>query len=645
MSGELCLASVFGDNMVLQRNMPLPIWGKAMPGEKISVSLASQSGSVISDSAGRWTVKLPALPAGGPFELMVKGQTTLTLSNVMIGEVWLCSGQSNMAMTVPESINGDKEVSQADWPAIRLLQVPRSIAKDPQTGFKASWRVCDRNTVRQFSAVGYFFGRDIHKTLGVPVGLIDASWGGTFIEAWTSMDALRSRADMQAILKQYDLAYKNYPAAMADYQAKCKEWEKASYWEDPGNKGEPMGWAKADFGDSDWKTMPTPGIWEIHGLNIDGSVWFRKEVQIDSAWAGKELALNLGAVDDYDTTYFNGVKVGAIGIETPNPYFALRQYRVAGSLVKAGRNVIAVRVFDRFGGGGLIGPAEQMNLGLAEGDGGTISLTGDWKYKIELALEPKLSVPPPTSPPRDDDANTLSVLYNGMIHPLIPFALGGVIWYQGESNAAKAYQYRQLFPLMINDWRRRWGYDMPFLFVELASYMAPQNMPVERQTWPELREAQQMTLSLPKTGMATAVDIGDAGNIHPHNKQEVGRRLALSAMAVAFGKELVHSGPQYQSSLIEGNKVRIRFGHIGSGLTAKDGQLKGFAIAGEDRKWVWAEAKIDGQTVLVWSDNVPKPAAVRYSWADNPIGNLYNKEGLPALSFRTDEWPGLTEQP
>ena len=338
------------------------------------------------------------------------------------------------------------------------------------------------------------------------------------------MEALKTQPETAPILARYAEAFKDLPKARAEYEAQLKQWESECYWEDPGNAGEAKGWAAPDCDDSAWPTMNLPTTWEATGMNIDGSVWFRHEVRIDPSWAGKDVTLHLGIADDYDTTYVNGVKVGGIGKETINPWSVQRQYKLPASLLKPGKNVIAVRVFDRFGLGGLTGPAANMCLS----NGSTaVPLAGPWKYQVELVLEPKPAKPMPLAVPGMEDPNQLSVLYNAMIAPLIPLAIAGATWYQGESNVCAAYRYRRYFPLLIEDWRRRWGSDLAFLFVELANFNGPQANPVEAQTWPELREAQLMALSMPKVGMGTAIDIGDAIDIHPKNKQEVARRLAL----------------------------------------------------------------------------------------------------------------------
>ena len=387
--------------------------------------------------------------------------------------------------------------------------------------------------------------------------------------------------------------------------------------------------------------MQLPKLWDEPELaNFDGLVWFRKQVDVPESWAGKELTLELGPIDDMDATWLNGTKVG--GLETPGHYRTNRKYKVSSTVVKAGRNVIAVRVLDTSGGGGIYGRPKQMKLKpVGASDKEAISLAGPWRYKKGFDLQ---SMPPQPKPPtRVNHANAPTALYNAMIAPLIPYGIRGAIWYQGESNASRAYQYRRLFPAMIKCWRQDWGQgDFPFVFVQLANFMAVNPEPAE-SAWAELREAQSMTLALPNTGMAVIIDIGQAKDIHPKNKQDVGRRLALWPLAKTYAKQLVYSGPLYKSMNVEGNKVVLHFDDVGGGLIARGGgPFKGFAIAGADRKFVWADAKIDGNTVVVSSDGVAEPVAVRYAWADNPVCNLYNKEGLPASPFRTDDWPGVT---
>lgn len=493
---EAKLSALFGDNMVLQRDAKVPIWGTADPGEEVVVTLGEQRASGTADTQGRWKVEIGPLEAGGPFEMSVAGKNKLAVRNVAVGEVWICSGQSNMEMAIGNSprawggvFNAEQEIAAADYPMLRHFTVKKAVAGQPQADVQGGWAVASPQTAGEFSAVAYFFGREIHKALDVPVGLIDSSWGGTRAEAWTSASALAAEPELAPIVKDWQQKLAEYPKLLEKYRQQLEEWNQA---------------------------------------------------------------------------------------------------------------------------------AQQ-----AEAEG-----------------KPALSPPQFPADPRSSSWRA-GGFYNGMIAPLIPYAIRGAIWYQGESNADRAYQYRKLFPVMIQDWRRAWDLgNFPFLFVQLASFIQEYS---PKTSWAELREAQLMTLSLPKTGMAVTVDIGDPYDIHPKNKQEVGHRLALAAEAIAYGKDIVHSGPIYQSLSVENDKIRLRFKHVAGGLVAKGGRpLKGFEIAGEDRKFFSADAKIDGETVVVRSENVPRPVAARYAWADYPQCNLFNRAGLPASPFRTDDWPGVT---
>jgi sialate O-acetylesterase len=454
------LSPMFTDNMVLQRNISVPVWGWTDPGKEVTVSIAGKRARVTAGADGKWMAKIGPLPVGGPYAMAVAGPRNVMLNNVLVGDVWVCSGQSNMEWGIKAAANPDQEIAAANYPEIRLFTVQKTIALEPKTTVNGRWDVCTPQTIAQggmgFSAVAYFFGRHLHNELKVPIGLIHTSWGGTVAEAWASESALETMPDMVEHLARYDVLRKR----------------------------------------------GTPG---------------------------------------------------------QNP-------------------------------------------------------------------------------------NVTSVLYNGMIAPIIPYGIKGAIWYQGESNAGRAYQYRTLLPVMINDWRYRWGVgEFPFLIVQLANFMAEDPEP-KSDPWPELREAQYLTTkTVPNAGLAVAIDIGDAKDIHPKNKQEVGRRLALSALALAYHKKGQFSGPVYKSMKREGNRIRLSFDYLGGGLQAKNGQkLTGFAIAGKDRKFVWADAAIEGNTVVVSSQQVADPVAVRYAWGNNPLASLYNKTGLPAVPFRTDDWPGVT---
>jgi len=640
---KITVPSLISDNMVLQSGQKARIWGRGDPGERVSIAIAGQKATAVTDDAGKWQTKIGPLKAGGPFELTISGSNTITITNVLIGEVWVCSGQSNMEWPLINARNGAEEVGKANYPEIRLFTVQKSTSSTPLDDVKGSWVVTTPDKVGQFSAVGYFFGRELNQKLKVPVGLIHTSWGGTPAEAWTQRESLASSPELQPILDRYQESQKDLPQRQAEFQKRLAAWIHQNLYEDPGNKGEALGYAESQTNTSDWQNMNLPQYIETAGLKIDGAVWFRKEIEIPQAWAGKALELNLAAIDDYDTTYFNGKRVGGIGAETPNSYSIPREYQIPGELVKAGRNVIAVRVFDSAGEGGF--GTGKMSIGpVGSSDAPPVALAGPWMYKVELGLEPKSpdwgSRPEGPGP---NNQNSPTVLYNAMIAPLVPYAIRGAIWYQGESNAGRAYQYRTLFPTMIRNWRSVWAEgDFPFYFVQLANWQPIKTEPGESE-WAELREAQTMTLREPNTGMAVIIDIGDTKDIHPRNKTDVGHRLALWALANTYKQKLEYSGPLYQSFSVKGNEVRIKFAHAGDGLKTSDGaEPKAFEIAGEDKKFVWANARIQGDEVIVWSKDVTKPVAVWYAWADNPVTNFYNKLDLPASPFRTDDWPGVT---
>jgi len=641
---DVTLPAIIGDNMVLQQDKKVRIWGWAQPKEQVSVTVGSAKATATADDKGHWETFIGPLKAGGPVEMTIRGNNTLTVKNILVGEVWVCSGQSNMEWPLNNAKNGADTVAKANHPEIRLFTVQKATSGSPLEDVKGRWVVTTPDTAGQFSAVGYFFGVELNQKLKVPVGLIHTSWGGTPAEAWTSHDALASLPELKPILDRYQEGLKDLPQREEAFQQRLADWIHKNLYEDTGNKGEGLGYAALETNTADWQNMNLPQYFETAGIKMDGSIWFRKEVEVPQSWVGKQLELNLSSIDDFDTTYFNGVKVGSIGIETPNSYMVPRRYKVPADLVKSGRNVIAVRVFDSAGEGGF-GGAGRMTLapvGAAEME--AIPLAGAWRYKIETQLTPKSpdwgSRP---EAPGTANQNSPSVLYNAMLAPIIPLTIRGAIWYQGESNAGRAYQYRTLFPLMIRNWRTAWGEgDFPFYFVQLANWQPIKDQPGESE-WAELREAQTMTLKQPQTGMAVIIDIGDTNDIHPRNKTDVGHRLALWALANTYSQKIEFSGPMFSSFSVEGDKVRVKFKHTAGGLKTSDGSApKAFAIAGEDHKFVWAEAKIDGDSVVLWSKDIAKPVAIRYAWADNPVTNLFNKIDLPAAPFRTDDWPGVT---
>ena len=630
------LASVFTSNMVLQRNMLNPVWGWTTPGAKVTVEIADTHVSATAGRDGAWTVLLNKLPVGGPYQMDVSGPDDVTLYNVMVGDVWICSGQSNMEVGLSAANNYQQEVAAANYPELRIFKVKYAWATDPRkTIDDARWVVCSPRTVDGNSAIGYFFARDLHNELKIPIGLIDTDWGGTTAEAWVSAEALSKIPDFSRYLRYFDDVRKGIRTS--DYDRLINEWCAR-------NDTQHSDYAAVACDDSSWKTMSLPCFWQDAGLHdYAGIVWFRRSIDIPESAAGKNAVLHLGTVYDADSTTVNGVKVGGSANFKYNAlsFGAPRDYNVPGSLLHAGANIIAIRVLDTTTWcGGLSGKAEQMRLSL--GDKSSIDLAGVWKYCPTLPLGSVSERLPARS---DDDVHATSptTLFNAMISPLIPYGITGVIWYQGESNASRAYQYRTLLPDLIGDWRSRWCQgDFPYYIVQLANYGDPPKQPVD-DTWAELREAQTMTASsVPNSGLATAIDIGEARSIHPKNKQEVGRRLMLVALAKHYHQNVVCSGPIYRTMLVEGRSIRLRFDHIEGGLQIHGDKLTGMAITGADHHFVWADAKIDGDTVLVSATTIDKPIAVRYGWAMNPECNLFNQAGLPAVPFRTDQWPGIT---
>ena len=542
---DVKLASVLGEHMVLQQGMKAPVWGTADPGEAVTVAVCGQTVAATADAGGKWKATLAPLKAGGPFEMTVKGKNTISLKNVLVGEVWVCSGQSNMAMTLSRCSNAQREAAAATFPSIRLFKVKNVIADKPLDSTEGQWVACGPGTAPGFSGVGYFFGRKLHQELKVPIGLINTSWGGTPAEAWTSRPTLEAVAELKPILDRWDELEANYPEALKKYQeGPLKKWEE--------------------------RTAP-----------------------VKQAMAEAQKALRAAKTAD-------------------------------------------------------------------EKKAATQALN---KARLDLR---KIRRP---RPPRGAQSpHRPASLYNGMIAPILPMAIRGAIWYQGESNAGRAYQYRTLFPTMIQDWRKSWGHELSFHWVQLANFLKVDEQP-KGDPWPELREAQTMTLSLPSTGEAVIIDIGEARDIHPKTKQDVVLRLALNALAKDYGRKIVYSGPRFDSMTVEGGKARVKFAHAGGGLVAKPfadpvtpsgptlakrfgvdvaalrpkTQVIGFAVAGDDKQFVWADAAtIQGDCVVVSSSKVAKPVAVRYAWENNPVCNLYSKEGLPACPFRSDDWKGVT---
>lgn len=621
--------------MVLQRRKPVPVWGWADPGERVTVVFDKQTKTTKAGKDGRWRVSLDPMEAGGPYQMNVLGKkNAVTFDDVLAGEVWICSGQSNMEWPLSASADAKKEIAAATFPQIRQLAVKKVMSLSPKDDIEGQWTVCSPETAPSYTAVGYFFAKQLQQALNVPIGLINTSWGGTHSETWTSREALARDAELGR-------AVTNIPADFAEVNRKAKERIEKLVQDRQGQlptPAEERTWSNPDLNDSQWASMGIPQFWEYKaGLpGFDGVVWYRKEITIPADVDPKTAQLTLGSIDDDDSTFVNGRFVG-----TTSGYNLPRSYALPGDLLKPGRNVIAVRVNDTGGGGGFGGQPGEIVLTVGAKN---IPLAGEWKYRAA-------KINPASAGANPNDYGTL--LFNGMLNPLIPYAMQGVIWYQGESNAGRAYQYRRAFPLMIQDWRQRWGTDFPFLFVQLASYNSANGDSQRGSTWAELREAQTMTLQLPNTGMAVTSDIGERNDIHPKNKQDVGKRLAAEAMRVAYAQNAAAEGaveasrgPMFEKMAVDGNRAVLTFRNTGAGLMAKDkyGYLRGFEVAGADQKFHYAKADIQGNTVVVHCDSVAAPVAVRYGWADdNGEVNLYNRESFPAVPFRTDNWKAITE--
>ncbi len=620
------LPLLVSEGMVLQRGDSAKIWGWADTGEKVTIKFNDKTYNTIAGTDGKWAVSLSALKAGGPYDMEINATNHTTLKNILIGDVWICSGQSNMVLPMDRVKDKYPDVIvNSENPSIRQFIVPdrydfKTLQEDLESG---NWESANPGTILNFTAVGYFFAKELFEKYHVPIGLIKASLGGSPAQAWMSEDALKAFPEYLATAEKYkDIAYIN------QIKEKDKAVNDAWYGHiqqiDKGLAPGEKPWFDTSYDASQWATMNVPGYWADHELgNINGVVWFRKEIDVPASMTGKPARLLLGRIVDADTTYVNGKIVGSVSYQYPP-----RRYDVPANLLKEGKNIIVVRVINNLGRGGFVldKPYQLITAGQ------TIDLKGQWQYKLGATM-------PPLPPPTFIQWQPLG-LYNAMIAPLLNYKIKGVIWYQGESNTGKPLEYQKLFPAMITDWRQKWNQgDFPFLYVQLANFMEVKDQPCE-SNWAELREAQLKTLAAANTGMAVAIDLGEWNDIHPLNKEDVGKRLALAAQKVAYGDEkVVYLGPIYQSMKIEGNKIILTFTHIGGGLVVQGGsELKYFAIAGADKKFVWAKAKIEGNNIVVWNDQVTNPVAVRYAWADNPEGaNLYNKEGLPASSFRTDE--------
>ncbi len=625
---EIKLPKLISDGMVLQRDKPIKIWGWADAQESVSLVFKDKTYKTKADAIGNWAITIPAQEAGGPFELKLKGTNELTVKDVLFGDVWFCSGQSNMVLNmerVKEKYGDD--IAAANYPQIRNFFIPTvtDLQKPKADLPNSSWKNAVGADVLTFGAASFFFARKIYDKYKIPIGIINASVGGTPIEAWISEEGFKDFSNIKSIIERNKdtlfINNTNRKAAAANQRPP----------QQPTDKGltESTKWFDLDYKPKGWHNINIPGYWEDQGLkDLNGVVWYRKEIDVPESMTGGVAKVFMGRIIDADFMYLNGKQIGNITYQYPP-----RRYEVPSGLLKAGKNIIVIRVINTAGKGGFV-PDKPYFL---TANGQKIDLKGEWQYKVGDVF-----MPPPFGLQGINAQNQPTALYNAMVAPLSNFAIKGILWYQGETNSGQPEAYAQFLPALIKDWRLKFNQpDAPFIFAQLPNYMDINYLPAESQ-WAEMRESQMKALSVPNTGMAVTIDAGEWNDIHPLNKKTVGERLALAAQKLAYNNnEIVYSGPLYQSHRTEGGKMVIQFSHIGSGLiTNDDEELRWFAIAGADKKFVWAKAKIEGNNVVVWHESIQNPLYVRYAWADNPVDcNLYNKEGLPASPFRIEEKP------
>lgn len=657
---ELSVPALFSDHAVLQRTEKVPVWGTASGGERIKVRIADVSAEATADAEGKWTVVLDLrrVPRT-PHELIIEGRKTLRISDVLVGEVWIGSGQSNMEWSMRLTPEVDKETALPANPDLRVFKVRKVALPEPAASLEGAWEVASPDTIPGFTASGYYFVKYLQQELKTPVGLIHSSWGGSPVEAWTSMDSLAAHPELGPRALQLKKHFVEFPRQRREFIERYAEWSARTGRQDT-PKAEAETLLNTASGDeSGWQPVNMPGLFSASGLPDSGAVWLKTKVTVPSGLSGLQQPVGLGKLSGFFRVYWDGHLIKEItpetGQEDDTTIF------IDGHLIKGGDSTLAIRVFN---------PGKNTAMQGAPHFAWSVPLSGRWQAWVERELPPIQGEALSTMPdaPRIPmlDRNTASFLYNGMIAPLIPYAMRGVVWYQGESNGGRAWQYRTAFPLMISDWRARWGQgDFPFYFCQLANVRAKIKEPGASSGLPEIREAQSLALSLPNTGQAVLMDVGEQDDVHARNKKDVGDRLARIALSETYGKKREFSGPVYESMRIEAGKIRLGFSHVGGGLVARQlpesyaprstlpamialernspsSQLEGFAICGKDRRWTWAEAEIDGESVLVWSPRVPIPVAVRFAWAPNPTFNLYNKAGLPAAPFRTDDYPLTT---
>jgi len=619
------VSMIFGDNMVLQRGKKNTIWGWSDPGDKVRVEISGKHSSGVAGPDRRWQVKIQPPGGGGPYTVKISGHQTVELHNVLVGDVWLCGGQSNMQVSLRYAKNGEEEVKAANFPEIRFFSVAPHSAYHHTDVVEGSWKVVSPETADHVSAVAYYFARKVQQEIHVPIGLVVDALGGTPAEAWTSTAALRPLKDFDVPLAELEKLAANGAPEYGNY---------VMHWYDQYDVGMKGNWAALDFDDSSWKSVDIPGGFSELGVPETSAVaWFRTKIDVpDPIPTGRSL-LFLGSIERMDTTYINGTQVGASAwVENPRVYF------IPAGVLKPGKNVVAIRVLKTKPQGGFLAKPEELRLEL--GDKTSIPLAGKWKG--QLSVDARL---PHLLPIGYENWPVMpSVLYEGMMAPIAPLSITGALWYQGELNSERGFQYRRILPAMIADWRKLFAQgDFPFYIVSLPTFRQRSATPID-DTWAETRESQAITAaSVPNSCLAVIIDTGDPDNIHPKDKQPVGDRLALCALAKQYGKKVAYAGPTLASVERLPDSVRLHFAHTDGGLVAKGARLEEFEIAGEDRKWYWADAHIEGDTVLVSSPSVPNPKEVRYAWQSNPAATLFNGAGLPAGPFRTDTWPGMTE--
>lgn len=633
---QIKLARLFSDHVVLQRQKPIPVWGWAKPKESVTVTLAGQTVTAKADTSGKWIVKFAPLEAGGPFQMTATAKSgKATVQDILIGEVWLCSGQSNMEFKVQQADNYAEEKKNADFPKIRHFTVDREVTMLPQKDLKnGSWEIASSETVGNFTAIGFFFARELYQKLNIPIGILHSSWGGSQVEGWISKEGMLG----SEVLKDYA---QHIPTTWEEADKQIDAKLRMQLFKDPKinpSAADEAKYTEAGYDFSKWHKTDNPiGQWDWKGIwAFRGNGFMARNISIPADLVSQKTIMALAENDSQNTIYINGKQV-SIGIIK-----GIRKVEIPANTWKAGDNSLVIKfgnlIASPWYGLGLQGSADDLYVGT---DKQKISIAKDWFLMTSFADAHSYM---------HSSNNVGTTIYNGMIAPLIPFATRGTLWYQGESNAGRAYQYRESFPLLINDWRKKWSVngkpgDESFYFVELSSFGSDQSSN-KGSNWAELREAQTMTLKLPKTGMAVTIDVGNAKDIHPTNKQDVGHRLATNALKLDYGQNIEYSSPMYDTVTFSEGKATVSFKFAGSGLMIKDkyGYLRGFEIAGEDKVFYYAKAEILGNTVIVYHPKGVKPVSVRYAWSDAPVeANLYNSEGFPANPFRTDTWPGTTE--